>query len=246
MDLPHLISIVGGGPGDPELLTVKAKKRLQAADVVLYDALLGDEIMALAPPDCEKIYVGKLYRDGQNQEERQNEIHRRFAFYAEQGKKVVRLKAGDPMIFGRGAEEVRFCVESGISYEVIPGITAALAGAARFNVAITEREKAGMALFYTAHRVDGKFSDIEALAEVLKTGSPAMIYMGLNNLSELAGTLLEKGIATSTPVQLLSRISQEKEKQYKTVLGEVNVFLAENKPESPAVIIIGQHVNSVG
>ena len=246
MDLPHLISIVGGGPGDPELLTVKATKRLQTADVVLYDALLGDEILALAPPDCEKIYVGKLYRDGQNQEERQNEIHRKFTFYAEHGKNIVRLKAGDPMIFGRGAEEVRFCVENGLNYEVIPGITAALAGAARFNVAITEREKAGMALFYAAHRVDGEFSDIEALAEVLKTGSPAMIYMGLNNLLELAGTLLEKGIATTTPIQLLSRISQEKEKQYKTVLGEVNVFLAENKPESPAVIIIGQHVNLVG
>lgn len=246
MDLPHLISIVGGGPGDPELLTVKATKRLQTADVVLYDALLGEEILALAPPDCEKIYVGKLYRDGQNQEERQNEIHRRFAFYAEQGKKVVRLKAGDPMIFGRGAEEVRFCLENGLNYEVIPGITAALAGAARFNVAITEREKAGMALFYTAHRVNGKFSDIEALAEVLKTGSPAMVYMGLNNLSELAGTLLEKGIVASTPVRILSAISQEKEKQYETVLGEVDVFLAENKPESPAVIIIGQHVNSIG
>lgn len=246
MGLPHLISIVGGGPGDPELLTVKATKRLQTADVLLYDALLGEDILALTSAECEKVYVGKLYKDGQNQVERQNEIHHKFAFYAGQGKKVVRLKAGDPMIFGRGAEEVQYCVENGLNYEVIPGITAALAGASRFDVAITERQKAGMALFYTAHRVDGKFSDVEQLAEVLKTGSPAMIYMGLNNLYELSKMLQEQGVDVSTPVRILSKVSQKNEQQYSTALGEVEAFLTENKPESPTVIIIGKHVNSIG
>ncbi|WP_167613178.1 uroporphyrinogen-III C-methyltransferase [Maribellus sediminis] len=245
MDVSHLISIVGGGPGDPELLTVKAMKRLQQADVVLYDGLLREEVLDLTTPECEKIFVGKYHSDGQNQEKRQEDIHRWFKFYAEQGKKVVRLKTGDPMIFGRGPEEIRFCVEHQLNYEVIPGVTAALAGSAQFNVPLTERHKACMALFYTGHRTNGTFSDLEALTAVLSTGSPVMIYMGLNKLAELSKALLERGVEASTTVQILSKISQPEEQHYETSLEDVDNFLAENNPQAPTVIIIGEHALSI-
>ncbi|WP_297089553.1 uroporphyrinogen-III C-methyltransferase [uncultured Draconibacterium sp.] len=245
MGLSHLISIVGAGPGDPELLTMKAMKRLSSADLVLYDALLGAAILDCAKPGTELVYVGKLYKDGQDQTARQNEIHQQFLKAARQGKRVVRLKAGDPFIFGRGSEEARFCKEAGLCYEVVPGVTAALAGAARFEVPVTERGKNALALFSTGHRVNGSFSDIEAVVAVLQTGSPVMVYMGLNNLVELAETLVTRGISVQTPVQLMSRIGQIDECFFSTNLGETAVFLQENSPPMPTVIVIGKHTNPV-
>jgi uroporphyrin-III C-methyltransferase len=245
MGLPHLISIVGAGPGDPELLTVKALKRLQQADVILYDALLGEEMLELTKPKAHKIYVGKLYKDGQNQKERQNEIHKLFFELAGQGKRVVRLKSGDPMIFGRGAEEIRFCKESNLNYEVIPGITAGIAGASLFNIPLTERGKNAMTLFYTGHRKDGSFSDIQAVVEVLKTSSPVIIYMGLNNLPELSHALIDAGIVSSMSVQIVSNISQKRQKHYETNLQQVDEFLETERPKSPSIIIIGEHAKQI-
>lgn len=245
MGLPHLISIVGAGPGDPELLTVKALRRVQKADVILYDALMGEAILNLAKIDSELIYVGKLYKDGQNQEERQNEIHNLFEKYAKQGKHVVRLKAGDPMIFGRGAEEIQFCKSRNLKYEVIPGITAGIAGASLCDVPLTERGKNGMTLLYTGHRLDGGFSDLSSIVSVLKTESPVVIYMGLNNLSELAKALMKEGIDAALSVQILSRISQKKQKAYETNLHDVDEFLTVNEPKTPSVIIIGKHAKKI-
>ncbi len=241
MDVSHLISIVGAGPGDPELLTVKAYNRIKTAGVILYDALMGADILDLCNTDTEKIYVGKLYKDGQNQAERQNEIHASFLRYAKENKRVVRLKAGDPMIFGRGAEEIRFCKENNLNYEVIPGITAGIAAASIFGIPLTEREKNGMALFYTGHRVDGGFSDLDAVATVLKSGSPVLIYMGLNNLSGLSNSLLENGISKLLPVMILSNVSQINQKAYSTHLGEIEDFLKKETPKTPVVIIIGKY-----
>ncbi|MBN2637194.1 MAG: uroporphyrinogen-III C-methyltransferase [Prolixibacteraceae bacterium] len=245
MDLPHLISIVGAGPGDPELLTVKALNRLKSADVILYDALSGEEILDFCNPETEKIYVGKLYKDGQNQEERQNEIHSAFIKFARENKKVVRLKAGDPMIFGRGAEEIRFCKENQLNFEVIPGITAGIAAASIFEIPLTEREKNGMALFYTGHRVDGKFSDLEAVISVLNAGAPVVIYMGLNNLVEFSNSLLKLGIDKSLPIQILSKVSLPEQKMYNTKLDDVQSFLTTGKPETPAIVIIGKYAGKI-
>ncbi len=242
MDIPHLISIVGAGPGDPELLTIKAQKRLGNAEVVLYDALMGDEILDLANSKCIKKYVGKRSKDGQDQSVRQEEIFNEFIFWARKNKKVVRLKAGDPMIFGRGAEEIRFCKENKLNYEVIPGITAGVAGASLFSVPLTEREKNNMVLFYTGQNRNGGFTDLDSVAKILKTGSPVLIYMGLNNLPEMAIQLQSLGVDPSFPVQIQSRISQPNQKSYATTLGEVEDFLSENQPETPSLIIIGKNV----
>jgi uroporphyrin-III C-methyltransferase len=245
MDLPHLISIVGAGPGDPELLTLKAHNRLKNANVILYDALLDESILDLCNPGSEKIYVGKLYKDGQNQEERQNEIHASFLTFAKEHKRVVRLKAGDPMIFGRGAEEIRFCENNHLNYEVIPGITAGIAAASLFGIPLTERGRNGMALFYTGHRVDGSFSDLELVVETLKSGSPVIIYMGLNNLADFSDELLKSKIDASTPLQILSKVSQENQMKHSINLGEVENFLLTESPETPAVIIVGKYAEPI-
>ncbi len=241
MDLPHLISIVGAGPGDPELLTLKALDRLKNADVILYDALAGNETLDHAKPGTEKIYVGKLHKDGQNQADRQNEIHAKFLKYSRLGKKVVRLKAGDPMIFGRGAEEVRFCKENKLNYEVIPGITSAIAGSAYFNVPLTERGKSSSLLFCSGQRENGCFSNIDSIVNILKSGSSAVIYMGLNILGDLACALLKNSVESSTPVQILSNITRANQCIYTTSLGKVSAFLQNNTPVSPTTIIIGKY-----
>jgi len=245
MGLPHLISIVGSGPGDPELLRLKAVRRLQKADMILYDALMGEEVLGLAKPNAELIYVGKLYKDKQNQEERQEVIHSSLLKFAESGKKVVRLKAGDPMIFGRGAEEIRFCKQQNLNVEVIPGITAGIAGASLFAIPLTERGKNALTLFYTGHRTDGSFSDLQAVVEVLKTGSPVVVYMGLNNLPELSQAIIDAGIDGSLYVQILSKISQDEQKSYETFLDEIPHFLKENCIETPAIIIIGENAKFI-
>ncbi len=245
MGLPHLISIVGAGPGDPELLTVKALKRLQNADVVLYDALMGEEILGLVNVGALKKYVGKIYNDGQSQRERQDAIHCEILKWALLGKKVVRLKSGDPMVFARSAEEFRFCRANNLHFEVIPGITAGLAASALFNIPLTERCKSNMALFYTPTREDGGFYDKEPLIQVIQAGSSVIVYMGLNNLQNLAEELIAKGISTETPVQILSHISHAGQKSWSTTIGNVSGFLKENKPATPSIIIIGKNAEQI-
>jgi uroporphyrin-III C-methyltransferase len=245
MGLPHLISIVGAGPGDPELLTVKALNRLQKADVVLYDALMGEEILELANPAAVKKYVGKIYSDGQNQRERQAAIHNEILHWALQGKRVVRLKAGDPIVFARGAEEIRFCRANNLNFEVIPGITAGLAASALFNIPVTERGKNNMLLFYTATRESGEMDDLEPLVRVILTGSPVVVYMGVNSLPDLAERLAAKGIDKLTPMIVLSNISQIEQKSWSTTVGGVSEFLKENNPATPSIIIIGKHAEQI-
>lgn len=245
MDLSHLISIVGAGPGDPDLLTVKALDCLKKADVVLYDALVDKDILDFCNPASKKIYVGKLYKDGQNQDERQNEIYSVFLKLANENKRVVRLKSGDPMIFGRGAEEIRFCKKNHLNYEVIPGITAGIAAASLFEIPLTEREKNGIVLLYTGHRVDGNFNDLESVVSVLNAGAPVIIYMGLSNLNAFSKSLLDSEIDPFTPVQILSKVSQPEQKKYGTILGEVETFLTIENPETPAIIIVGKYVDQI-
>ncbi len=245
MDLPHLISIVGAGPGDPELLTVKAQKRLKAADIILYDALIGGEILNLAKHSAIKKYCGKWNADGRNQKNRQDEIHHEFLQGASENKKVVRLKTGDPMIFGRGAEEIRFCKKHNLNYEVIPGVTAGIAGASLFSVPLTERGKNNQVLFYTGRKGEDGFPGMDAVVKVLGSGSPVIVYMGLNVLPELAQDLSEHGISDSLPVQILSRISQSDQQGYSTTLGKLSSFFQENKPETPSIVIIGENAMEI-
>lgn len=241
MYLTHLISIVGAGPGDPDLLTLKALRRIEQADVILYDALHGDEILKLASPDTLLIYAGKHYQDGQHQTERQDKIHEQLKQFALEGKRVVRLKAGDPFIFGRGAEELEFCLKEQLEVEVVPGITAGLAAASGFHIPVTLRGVNSMALFYTGHKRNGGFEDIDTVASVLKADAPVMIYMGLKNLELLADQLLERGLNPGLPLQIASRVGHADQKLYTTSLAALPEFLKNNEPPMPAVILAGSN-----
>ncbi len=245
MTKPHLISIVGAGPGDPELLTVKAHRRLSEADAVLYDALHGFELLKLVRKDAELIYAGKFQGDGQNQQERQDAIHEKMAELASEGKKVVRLKAGDPMIFGRGAEEIRFCKSKGLTYEVIPGITAGVAGSGLLEVPLTERHKSPMILFYTGHRSDDSLTNIDSVIHVLKGGGTVSVYMGLQNIGLLAQQALDAGVSPDMPVQVMSQVSQPEQALLSCTIATVEQILMEKKPLTPAILFIGKYAEPI-
>jgi len=240
--MSSLISIVGAGPGDPELLTVKALKRIQEADVILHDALVSDEILNLAKPNAQRIYVGKIYQDGQNQTGRQEWINQLIIDLSEKGQKIVRLKSGDPMIFGRGAEEIRFCIENKLNYEVIPGVTSALGAASLFGIPLTERGKNSMVLFGTGHYSEGEFLDLDTFVSVLKSESPIIIFMGLNKLVQLARRLTEQSISGDTCVQILSKVSQPGASALECTLETINQAIETQKPPMPALVIIGKNV----
>ena len=240
--MSSLISIVGAGPGDPELLTIKALKRIQEADCILHDALVSEEIMSLAKPEAKRIYVGKLYQDGQDQTERQEWINQLIIELAGKGQKVVRLKSGDPMIFGRGAEEIRFCIENNLNYEVIPGVTSALGAAALHGIPLTERGKNSMVLFGTGHYCEGDFCDLETFVSVLKSGSPIIFFMGLNKLVKLAQRLMDQAISPEIKVQILSKVSQPDSVAFEGMLGNIAQLLEIEKPPMPALVIIGKNV----
>jgi len=240
--MSSLISIVGAGPGDPELLTIKALKRIQEADCILHDALVSEEILNLARPEAQRIYVGKIYQDGQDQTDRQEWINQLIIELAEKGQKVVRLKSGDPMIFGRGAEEIRFCIENGLNYEVIPGVTSALGAASLYGIPLTERGKNSMVLFGTGHYCEGDFCDLESFVSVLKSGSPIIFFMGLNKLVKLAGRLMDHGISPEMNVQILSKVSQADASSLEGKLGTIAQTLEIEKPPMPALVIIGKNV----
>ncbi len=237
-----LISIVGAGPGDPELLTLKALKRIQEADYLLHDALVSQEILELARPEAKRIYVGKLYQDGQDQTERQDSINQLLIELVAVGYKVVRLKSGDPMIFGRGAEEIRFCIENNLSYEVIPGVTSALGAASLYGIPLTERGKNSMVLFGTGSYCDGDFCDLDSFVSVLNSGSPIIFFMGLNKLVHLASRLIEKDVSPEIKVQILSKVSLPESEALEGTLGTIADQLKERKPPMPALVIIGQNV----
>lgn len=240
--MSSLISIVGAGPGDPELLTIKALKRIQEADCILHDALVSDEIMNLAKPGADRIYVGKLYQDGQDQTERQEWINQLIIELVGKGQKIVRLKSGDPMIFGRGAEEIRFCIENKLNYEVIPGVTSALGAASLYGIPLTERGKNSMVLFGTGHYSEGDFGDLETFISVLKSGSPIIFFMGLNKLVKLVHRLMDQSVSPEIKVQILSKVSQPGSVAFEGTLGNIAQILEQEKPPMPALIIIGKNV----
>jgi len=243
--MKHLISIVGAGPGDPELLTVKALKRIQEADCILHDALVSDEILNLSRTDAQRVYVGKIYQDGQDQTDRQEWINRLIIELAEKGQKVVRLKSGDPMIFGRGAEEIRFCIENKLNYEVIPGVTSALGAASEYGIPLTERGKNSMVLFGTGHYCEGDFCDLESFVSVLKSGSPIIFFMGLNKLVKLSQRLIENGISPEVKVHILSKVSQPGASACEGTLGNIGQVIEHQKPAMPALVIIGENAEKL-
>jgi len=234
-----VVHLVGAGPGDPELLTLKALRLLGEADVIVHDRLVGDAIMDLARRDAERLYVGK---ERSNHSVPQDQIHDLLIEQAQAGKRVVRLKGGDPFVFGRGGEEVEALRAAGIEVHVTPGITAALGCAASAGVPLTHRDHAQSVTFITGHSKDGDHSnplllDWSALSQPNHT---LVIYMGVATAREIAGRLIRHGRAATTPVLVIENGTRADERRTLTDLSALSDTIAANKPYGPALLIVGE------
>ncbi len=226
------VYLVGAGPGDPELLTLKGKRVIEKADVILYDHLANAALLDLAPRDAERIYVGKKRADHTFP---QQDITEMLLEQARLGKNVVRLKGGDPFIFGRGGEEVEALAEAGIPYEVVPGVTAPLGIAAYTGVPLTHREHTSVVTFVTGHTLEGidwaRFGTSETL----------VIFMGLHFLPEIVEKLLESGRSPGTPAMAVRWGTRPDQQTVQATLGTLADASAGMKP--PATVIVGDVVS---
>ena len=231
--------LVGAGPGDPDLLTVAARRLLDTADIVVHDRLVGDAILATIPPGTPRINVGKTgYAGGPGQQE----INRRLVELVLAGHEVVRLKGGDPFVFGRGAEELLALVAEGIDVRIVPGITAGIAAPAAFGIPVTHRGLAGSVAFVTGHQQDGDAAppDWSALARI----DTVVVYMGGRNASAVARRLLEAGRAGSTPAAAIVAATTEAARIHVTDLtGLAADGAGERRSEpDPVLLVIGDVV----
>ncbi|ELV8680303.1 uroporphyrinogen-III C-methyltransferase [Vibrio fluvialis] len=232
---PGEVALVGAGPGDPELLTVKALSYLQQADVVLYDYLVSDDIMALIPSDTILVCVGKRAGHHSVPQEKTNQL---LVDFAKQGHRVVRIKGGDPFMFGRGGEELEVLFDAGVQFQVIPGITAAAGATAYAGIPLTHRDYAQSALFVTGHlKAEAADMDWSTLARSQQT---LVIYMGLMKSSTIATQLIEHGRNASTPIAIIERGTQSTQKVFRGVLSELPQLAAH--AQSPSLIVIGEVV----
>lgn len=199
------VTLTGAGPGDGELVTIKAVKALQAADVVIFDALVTEDVLAWANPAAELIFVGKR---GGCTSWRQSDINRLMTEHARAGKQVVRLKGGDPSVFGRSGEETAYLRQRGIDVEIVPGITAASAMAANLQISLTHRDRAQTVRFVTGHSKDGglpKELDWRAIADPAST---TIFYMGARHAEEIVAKALEHGLGVDTPACVAASVSR--------------------------------------
>jgi len=231
------VILVGAGPGDPELLTLKAVKAIQSATVVLVDDLVSPDVVAFAPPTARIVHVGKR---GGCKSTPQAFIERLMVMAAREGERVVRLKGGDPLVFGRGGEEVEHLQAAGIEVEVINGITSGLAAANALGIALTHREHAQGVLFITGHAKPGsRGPDWQALAATARDQHLTLvIYMGVAGAARLQQALLT-GLPAETPAAIVERASLPGERQAVTTLGQLAVTLQQEGLASPCVIVVG-------
>jgi uroporphyrin-III C-methyltransferase/precorrin-2 dehydrogenase/sirohydrochlorin ferrochelatase len=229
------VAIVGAGPGDPDLLTFKAMRFLQRADVIVYDRLVGDGIVDYARRDAERIYVGKTPGA---KAATQAEINALLAEYALAGKRVVRLKGGDPFIFGRGGEEMEYLHARGIRAEIVPGITAATGCAAAAGIPLTHRDHAKAVTFVTGHAQDGADEpDWPALAT---PGQTLVIYMGVRTAGRIADRLIDHGLAGSTPASVIENGTKSTQRVVATSLERLESDIRAHGISAPALLVVGE------
>ncbi|ENM5741957.1 uroporphyrinogen-III C-methyltransferase [Vibrio metoecus] len=229
------VALVGAGPGDPELLTVKALSYLQQADVVLYDYLVSDDIMALIPTETILVCVGKRAGHHSVPQEKTNQL---LVDFARQGYRVVRIKGGDPFMFGRGGEELEVLFEAGVKFQIVPGITAAAGATAYAGIPLTHRDYAQSALFVTGHlKAQAEDLDWSTLARGKQT---LVIYMGLSNAAAIAEQLQQHGRDANTPVAIIERGTQTSQK---VLIGTLQTLPSlAIQAQSPALIVVGEVV----
>jgi uroporphyrin-III C-methyltransferase len=231
---PGAVWLVGAGPGDPELLTIKALKMLQTADVVVHDGLVSDEILDLAPAGARRISVAK--RKSRHSYS-QDEINRMLVAFALEGLTVVRLKGGDPFMFGRGGEELQACRASGVDCHIVPGVTAALAASASAGAPLTHRGSAQAVTFVTGHAAQGGEPDLD-WQSLARANQTVVIYMGLSMAAPIAARLMAAGRAGSTPALIVESASRADERRVVTTLSGLAEAAA--TLHGPALLIVGE------
>jgi uroporphyrin-III C-methyltransferase len=243
LDLPELapgwVWLTGAGPGAAGLLTLLALHGLRQADVVVYDALVGEEVLRLARPGCELEYAGKR---GGRPSPKQADISHRLVQLAGEGKRVLRLKGGDPFVFGRGGEEALALVEAGVPFRIVPGISSGIGGLAYAGIPVTHRAIAGAVTFVTGHDVTGQMPgrlDWDAIAR----GSPVIVlYMALKHLERIAERLRDGGRAADEPVAIVSKASSAGQRVLETTLGACAQDALNQGIEPPCLVVIGEVV----
>jgi uroporphyrin-III C-methyltransferase/precorrin-2 dehydrogenase/sirohydrochlorin ferrochelatase len=231
------VYLVGTGPGDPDLLTFRALRLMQQADVVLYDRLIGEGILNLVRRDAQRIYVGKLPK---NHTVPQEEIGKMLIRLAQEGKRVLRLKGGDPFVFGRGGEEIETLSEHGITFQVIPGVTAATGCAAYAGIPLTHRDHAQACIFVTGHEKDGALN--LNWSSLIQPRQTVVVYMGLSSLEAITKGFIMHGADPETPAAIIENGTRESQRVESGTLASLPDKTAEARISSPALIIVGSVV----
>jgi uroporphyrinogen III methyltransferase/synthase len=231
------VYLVGAGPGDPELITLKAHRLLGEADVVVYDYLVDAGLLKLTRPGCEHVFAGK--KGGQPCQPQQ-EIDRTLVRLALEGKMVVRLKGGDPFVFGRGGEEASALAEAGIPFEIVPGVTSALAAAAYSGIPLTHRLHSSAIVLLTGHEDPSKPGASVRWEDYAKLGATLCVYMGVKNLATIAERLEAGGMDPSMPTAIIQSATTQDHRRLLGTLGTIAAIAAQEGVEAPAMLIVGE------
>ena len=232
------VYLVGAGPGDPELITLKAVRLLQQADVVVYDNLVSEELLRHSRADAQLIYAGKRRSEHTM---RQEHINALLVQKAREGKQVVRLKGGDPFVFGRGGEEMQELALHGVDFEVVPGITAACGVASYAGIPLTHRDHAQGVLFVTGHLRDGSLGDLD-WESLVRPRQTVVIYMGLHALLDICSKLIAHGAPTTRPIAAVQHGTLSTQKVISGTLGDMPERLKGVELLSPSLVIVGDVV----
>lgn len=237
---PGMVYLVGAGPGDPELLTLKAARLLSSCDVVVFDRLVSDAIMDMVPTGVARIYAGKALRDHALPQE---EINALLISLASSGRTVLRLKGGDPFVFGRGSEEALSLAEAGLPFEVVPGITAAAGCAAYAGVPLTHRGLSTGVRFITGHFKAGEEDREHDWARLADADTTLVFYMGLTNLTRIAARLMDHGLPADTPAAAIQNGTTHKQRAIQATVATLADKVEATGLKPPALVIIGKVVS---